>query len=56
MKYLYLVMHSLNELTEMGAIPQIVFDSQKDSRADNIIHKWAQDEFNHGSGTLLYSF
>lgn len=52
--YLLLVMAAIDEWTEKKAQPLIVFDSEKDSKANQTIHGWARDTFRGSQHSLLY--
>ena len=54
--YLLLVSFVINELTERSAQPNIFFDSEKRSSANNTIHGWARDAFKGSQHSLLYGF
>jgi hypothetical protein len=54
--YILLVMHVIDKVTSLGGQPVISFDSQKPSKANQVIHQWARDAFQSGQGNLLYSF
>jgi hypothetical protein len=54
--YLLLVLNAIDEWTTKSAQPNIMFDSEKDSKANEIIHGWARDVFLGNQYTLLYGF
>jgi hypothetical protein len=54
--YIMLVLNAIDEWTTKGAQPNIYFDSEKDSKANEIIHSWARDAFGGSQHSLLYGF
>lgn len=54
--YIMLVMNAIDEWTTKNAQPHIFFDSEKDSKANEIIHGWARDTFKGSQYSLLYGF
>jgi len=54
--YIMLVLNVIDEWTEKNAQPNIFFDSEKDSKANKIIHAWARDAFLGSQHSLLYGF
>jgi hypothetical protein len=54
--YILLVLNAIDEWTEKNAQPNIFFDSEKDSQANEVIHGWARDTFRGSQRSLLYGF
>ena len=54
--YILLVMNAIDEWTEKNAQPNIFFDSEKDSKANETIHSWARNTFKGSQYSLLYGF
>lgn len=54
--YILLVLHAIDEWTSKSAQPNILFDSEKLSEANEIIHGWARDLFKGSQHSLLYAF
>jgi hypothetical protein len=54
--YILLVLNAIDEWTTKNAQPNIVFDSEKISKANEAIHGWARDVFMGNQYTLLYGF
>ncbi len=54
--YTALVPFIIDNVTKSWGQPLFFFDSQKNTKADHAIHKWASDAFDNGQKTLLYSF
>ena len=54
--YIMLVLNAIDEWTTKNAQPCIFFDSEKDSKANEIIHSWARDIFKGSQCSLLYGF
>lgn len=54
--YVLLLMNTIDEWTLKYAQPSILFDSEKDSKADKIIHNWASIIFKSSQYSLLYAF
>ena len=54
--YILLVLNAIDEWTTKNAQPNIIFDSEKVSKADETIHGWARDVFFGNQFTLLYGF
>ena len=54
--YIMLVLNVIDEWTTKGAQPNIYFDSEKDSKANETIHSWARDSFCASQYSLLYGF
>ena len=54
--YILLVLNAIDEWTGKNAQPNIFFDSEKDSRANEVIHGWARDTFLGSQHSLLYGF
>ncbi len=54
--YILLVLNAIDEWTSKNAQPQIFFDSEKKSQANETIHKWAQETFRGSQHSLLYGF
>lgn len=53
--YTLLLMEIIDNSTRYGVMPYFVFDSEKDSCADKIIHQWASDAFHGSQLNLVYS-
>lgn len=51
-----LIISTIDEWTSKNAQPNILFDSEKFSEANKIIHGWARDLFKGSQHTLLYAF
>ena len=49
-------MNAIDEWTEKNAQPNIFFDSEKDSKANETIHSWARNTFKGSQYSLLYGF
>jgi hypothetical protein len=54
--YILLVLNAIDEWTEKNAQPNIFFDSEKYSHANEVIHGWARDTFRGSQHSLLYGF
>jgi len=54
--YILLVMNTIDEWTTKKTQPNIFFDSEKDSKANETIHSWARDAFKGSQYSLLYGF
>lgn len=54
--YILLVLNVIDEWTAKNAQPNIMFDSEKVSKANATIHGWARDVFRGNQYTLLYGF
>lgn len=54
--YILLVSNAIDEWTEKDAQPNIFFDSEKSSHANEVIHGWARDAFRGSQHSLLYGF
>jgi hypothetical protein len=54
--YIFLLMVAIDEWTTGNAQPNIIFDSEKASRANVTIHSWARDVFLGNQYSLLYGF
>lgn len=54
--FLLLILTAIDEWTSKNAQPFIFFDSEKDSKANKIIHGWAKDVFLGNQYSLLYGF
>ena len=54
--YILLILNVIDEWTTKNAQPNIFFDSEKDSKANKIIHSWARDTFRGSQYSLLYGF
>jgi len=54
--YILLVLNAIDEWTEKSAQPSIFFDSEKCSRANEVIHGWARDTFRGSQHALLYGY
>lgn len=54
--YILLVLNAINEWTDKNAQPNIFFDSEKASHANEVIHGWARDAFRGSQHSLLYGF
>jgi len=54
--YILLILNVIDEWTTKNAQPKIFFDSEKDSKANKIIHSWARDTFRGSQYSLLYGF
>ncbi|MFA6412172.1 MAG: hypothetical protein WCW53_05690 [Syntrophales bacterium] len=54
--YILLILNAIDEWTEKNAQPNIFFDSEKESLASEVIHKWARDTFRGSQQSLLYGF
>jgi len=54
--YILLVLNAIDEWTGKNAQPNIFFDSEKDSQANEVIHGWARDTFLGSQHSLLYGF
>ena len=46
----------IDDLTTVGGQPNLFFDSQKLSKANIIIHQWAEDTFSSLQRSLIYTF
>jgi len=54
--YILLVLNAIDEWTTKNAQPNTLFDSEKNSQANVIIHAWARDTFKGSQYSLLYGF
>jgi hypothetical protein len=54
--YILLVSNAIDEWTEKNAQPNMFFDSEKYSPANEVIHGWARDTFKGSQHSLLYGF
>jgi len=54
--YILLVLNAIDEWTSKNAQPNIYFDSEKSSTANEIIHGWARNLFKGSQHSLLYAF
>jgi hypothetical protein len=54
--FILLVLDVIDEWTTKNAQPNIIFDSEKVSKASETIHGWARDVFLGNQYTLLYGF
>ena len=49
-------MYAIDEWTTKNAQPNIFFDSEKNTNANETIHGWARDTFKGSQYSLLYGF
>jgi len=54
--YIMLVLSAIDEWTTKNTQPCIFFDSEKESKANEITHSWARDTFKSSQYSLLYGF
>ena len=54
--YILLILNAIDEWTSKNAQPNIFFDSEKKSLANETIHGWAKDIFKGNQYSLLYRF
>ncbi|MCX5880339.1 MAG: hypothetical protein NTU74_00510, partial [Deltaproteobacteria bacterium] len=54
--YILLVLNAIDEWTEKNAQPNIFFDSEKHSHANEVVHGWARDIFCGSHRSILYGF
>lgn len=54
--YILLVLNAIDEWTDKNAQPNIFFDSEKCSHANEVIHGWARVAFKGSQHSLLYGF
>lgn len=54
--YILLLLFAINEWTTKRAQPNIIFDSEKNSKTNITIHSWARDVFLGNQYSLLYGF
>lgn len=54
--YILLLLIAIDEWTTKSAQPNIIFDSEKNSKANTTIHSWARDVFLGNQYSLLYGF
>ncbi len=54
--YQLLVLNVIDEFTEKGAQPHILFDAEKHSSFKKVVQAWARDSFQSGQRHLLYTF
>jgi len=54
--YSLLLVKAIDKCTKNGIQPHFMFDSEKDSDADNVIHEWAKNAFEGSHVNLVFPF